>query len=112
MHEKLGYASERKIRALEKAGLVKLTGKCEIDKCEPCLLCKPRRTYIPGTVTRSGEVFVQVDGMPWKGGYTGQSGAITCSHRANKAVHVYPDCNKLEAVKILDEYVTHQLPKL
>ncbi len=79
MHEKLGHASERKLRALEKAGLAKLTGKCEIDKCEPCLLCKPRRTSIPSSVTHSGEVVVQVDGMPWRDGHRGQSGAITSS---------------------------------
>ncbi len=112
MHEKLGHASERKLRALETAGLVKLTGECGIDKCEPCLLCKPRRTNIPSVATRSGEVVVQVDGMPWKGGYRGQSGAITFSHRVNKIVYVYPYCNKSEAARILDEYVTHKLPKL
>ncbi len=112
LHEKLGHASERNLRTLEKAGMVKLTGECEIEKCEPCLLCKPRRANIPNTVTHSGEVVVQVDGMPWKGGYKGQSGAITFSHRTNKIVHVYPYCHKSEAAKILDEYVTQQLPKL
>ncbi len=90
----------------------KLTNECEVDKCEPCLLCKPRRTNIHSTATRSGEVVVQVDGMPWKGGYKGQSGTITFSHRINKIVHVYPYCNKSEAAKILGDYLTHQLPKL
>ncbi len=112
MHERLGHASERKLRALEEAGLVKLTGKCEIAKCEPCLLCKPRRTNIPSAVAHSGEVVVQVDGMPWKGGYGGQSGAVTFSHRVNKVVYVYPYRNKSDAVKILDNYLTNQLPRL
>ncbi len=106
LHEKLGHASERKLRTLERAWLVKLTGNCEIGKCEPCLLCKPRRTSIPGVATHSGEGVVQVDGMPWKGGYRGQSGAIVFSHRVNKTVHVYPYCHKSEAVRILDDYVT------
>ncbi len=112
LHERLGHASERKLRALETARLVKLSGECGIDKCEPCLLCKPRRTNIPRMTTHSGEVVVQADGMPWKGGYKGQSGAITFSHRINKVVHVYPYCHKSEAVKIIDDYLTRQLPRL
>ncbi len=99
MHERLGHASERKLRALERAWSVKLSSERKIDKCEPCLLCKPRRTNIPGVAICSGKVVVQVDGMPWKGGYRGQSGAITFSHRANKVVHVYPYCHKSEAAK-------------
>ncbi len=63
LHEKLGHASEKKLRELEKTGLVKLTGKCEINKCEPCRLCETRRTNITGIVTHSVEVVVQVDGM-------------------------------------------------
>ncbi len=90
LYEKLGHASEKKLRSLEKTGLVKLTGKCETDKCEPCLLCKPRLTDIPSAATRSGEVVVQVDGMPWKGGFRGQLGAIVFLHRVNKMVHAYP----------------------
>ncbi len=89
LHERLGHASDRKLRALERAGSVKLSGECKIEECEPCLLCKPRRTNIPSVATCSGEVVVQVDGMPWKGGYRGQSGAITFSHRANKVVHPF-----------------------
>ncbi|MCP4129117.1 MAG: hypothetical protein GY753_18990, partial [Gammaproteobacteria bacterium] len=112
LHERLGHASERKLRSLEKGGAVKLLGESRIDKCEPCLLCKPRRSNISSVATRSGEIVVQVDGLPWKDGYEGQSGAIVFSHRMNKMVHVYPYHHKSEAVEILDRYLAQQFHRL
>ncbi len=41
MHERLGHTSERKLRALERAGSVKLSVQCRTETCEPCLLCEP-----------------------------------------------------------------------
>ncbi len=112
LHERLGHVSERKLKSLEKTGLIKLTGECKIDECEACLLHKPRGSNISSVATHSGEVVVQMDGMPWKGGYGGQSGAIVFSHRANKMMHAYPYRHKSEAVAILDMHLVQQLPKL
>ncbi len=78
-----------------------------------CLLSKPMRSPVPSSSTPSGEVTVQVDGLPWKGGLNGQQGgATTFTHRRNKVVKVYNYKRKGEAPMALEHYLSQISPQL
>ncbi len=113
LHNKLGHPGGRKLEQAAKRKGIKLTGEIPLlENCEACLLSKPMRSPIVSTSTPSGEITVQVDGLPWKGGLNGQQGVITFTHRKNKVTKVYNYKQKSEAPIILEHYLSQVSPQL
>ncbi len=107
LHNRLGHPGGRRLQQAAKHEGIKLKGEIPLlEDCEACLLSKPMRNPVASTSTPSGEITVQVDGLPWKNGLNGQQGAITFTHRKNKVVKFYTYKTKSEAPLILEHYLS------
>ncbi len=73
LHKRLGHPGARRLEKAAKIHCIKLRGEIpHMEDCEACLLSKPMRNPVASTSVPSGEVRVQVDGVPWKNGLNGQ----------------------------------------
>ncbi len=117
-HERLGHASKQKTATLVKRGLIPhLAREYEPRECRTCQLTNPGRRPVPKVAERSGEVTVQVDYMPVgqnESGWKGEVGAMVFSCRTSKVIKAYPmkSATTIEAIKVLDDYITNIVPLL
>ncbi len=113
LHNRLGHPGSERLKQAARHQGIKLTGIIpRLEDCEACLFSKPMKERIGSTSTPSGEITVQVDGLPWKNGLNGQQGVITFTHRKNKVVKVYNYKAKSEAPAILEHYLEQIAPHL